>query len=68
MYIKTKDVYNKDIADDVEERYGTSNCTEDDDRPLAKGINEKKIGLMKYLLGWIFTIDLLNLHQKYMYI
>ena len=51
MYIETKDVYNKDIADDVEERYGTSNSNEDDDRPLAKGINEKKIGLMKDLLG-----------------
>ena len=52
MYIKTKDVYSKDSADDVEERYGTSNCNEDDDdRPLAKGINEKKIGLMKDLFG-----------------
>ena len=51
MYIKTKDVYSKDSADDVEERYGTSNFNEDDDRPLAKGVNEKKIGLMKDLFG-----------------
>ena len=44
MNIKTKDFY-KDIAQDVEERFGTSNY--DVDRPLPKGKNKKAIGLMK---------------------
>ena len=44
MNIKTKDFY-KDIAQDVEERFDTSNY--DVDRPLPKGKNKKVIGLMK---------------------
>ena len=44
MNIKTKDFY-KDIAQDVEERYDTSNY--DVDRPLPKGKNKEVIGLMK---------------------
>ena len=44
MNIKTKDFY-KDIAQDVEERFHTSNY--DVDRPLPKGKNKKVIGLMK---------------------
>ena len=53
MNIKTKDFY-KDIAQDVEERFDTSNY--DVDRPLSKGKNKKVIGLMKDKLGgWIIT-------------
>ena len=48
MNIKTKDFY-KDIAQDVEERFDTSNY--DVDRPLRKGKNKKVIGLMKDELG-----------------
>ena len=48
MNIKTKDFY-KDIAQDVEERFDTSNY--DVDRPLPKGKNKKAIGLMKDELG-----------------
>ena len=48
MNIKTKDFY-KDIAQDVEERFDTSN--DDVDRPLPKGKNKKVIGLMKDELG-----------------
>ena len=44
MNIKTKDFY-KDIAQDVEERFDTSNY--DVDRPLPKGKNKKVIGLIK---------------------
>ena len=44
MNIKTKDFY-KDIAQDVEERFDTSNY--DVDRPLPKGKNKKVIGLTK---------------------
>ena len=46
--IKTKDIY-KDTAQDVEERFDTSNY--DVDRPLSKGKNKKVIGLMKDELG-----------------
>ena len=48
MQIKTKDFY-KDIANDVEKRFDTSNykC----DRPLPTGKNKKVIGLMKDELG-----------------
>ena len=48
MNIKTKDFY-KDIAQDVEESFDTSNY--DVDRPLPKGKNKKIIGLMKDELG-----------------
>ena len=49
MNIKTKDFY-KDIAQDVEERFDTSNY--DVDRPLPKGKNKKVIGLMKDEFRW----------------
>ena len=44
MHIKTEDFY-KDIADDVEKNYDTSNYTVE--RPLLIGKTKKKIGLMK---------------------
>ena len=46
--MKTEDFY-KDIADDVEKRFDTSNY--EVDRPLPKGKNIKVIGLMKDELG-----------------
>ena len=48
MNIKTDDFY-KDIANDVEEKYDTSNDT--CERPLLIGKNKKVIGLMKDELG-----------------
>ena len=48
VYIKTDDIY-KDIAEDVETRFDTSNY--ELDRPLPKGKNKKVIGLMKDELG-----------------
>ena len=51
--IKTKDFY-KDISQDVNKRFDTSNYTFD--RPLPTGINKKVIGLMKdELVGDIIT-------------
>ena len=44
VYIKTDDIY-KDIAEDVEIRFDTSNY--ELDRPLPKGKNKKVIGLIK---------------------
>ena len=46
--IKTKDFY-KDIAENVKERFDTSNYIYD--RPLPTGVNKKVIGLMKHELG-----------------
>ena len=44
VHIKTEDIY-KDIAEDVETRFGTSNY--EIDRPLPMRKNKKVIGLMK---------------------
>ena len=48
VYIKTDDIY-KNIAEDIETRFDTSNF--ELDRPLPKGKNKKVIGLMKDELG-----------------
>ena len=48
VHVKTDDIY-KDIAEDVETRFDTSNL--ELDRPLLKGKNKKVIGLMKDELG-----------------
>ena len=39
MHIKIEDYFYKDIADDVEKKYGTSNYTVE--RPLPMGKNKK---------------------------
>ena len=52
MNIKTEDFY-KDIANDVEKRFDTSNY--EVDRPLSTGKNEKVMELMKDELGRIIT-------------
>ena len=61
MNIKTKDFY-KDIAQDVEERFDTSNY--DVDRPLPKGKNKKVIGLMKDELGGGIITEFVALKPK----
>ena len=43
VHVKTEDIY-KDIAEDVETRFDTSNV--EIDRPLPMGKNEKVIGLI----------------------
>ena len=48
IHIKTKDVY-KDIANDVEKRFDTSNY--EINRPLPVGKNKNTIELMKDKLG-----------------
>ena len=48
MHIKIEDFY-KDIANDVEKRFDTSN--HEVNRPLPTGTNKKVIGLMKDELG-----------------
>ena len=46
VYINIDDIY-KDIAEDIETRFDTSNC--ELDRPLPKGKDKKVIELMKYI-------------------
>ena len=50
MHIKTEYFY-KDIAEDVENRFDTSNCDNECHRPLPKGKKKKVIGKFKDELG-----------------
>ena len=61
MHIKTEDLYN-DIADDVEERFDTSNF--EINRPLPIGKNKKVIGLMKHELGGKIMTEFVALRPK----
>ena len=61
MYIKTEG-FCKDIADDVEKRFDTSNY--EVDRPLPTRKNKKVIGLMKYELGGKIMTEFVALRPK----
>ena len=61
MNIKTEDFY-KDIANDVEKRFDTSNYEEN--RPLPTGKNKKVIGLMKDELGGKIITEFVTLRPK----
>ena len=61
MNIKTADFY-KDIANDVEKRFDTSNY--EVDRPLPTGKNKKVIGLMKDELGGKIITEFITLRPK----
>ena len=61
MNIKTEDFY-KDIANDVEKRFDTSNY--ECDRPLPTGKNKKVIGLMKDELGGRIIKEFIALRTK----
>ena len=61
MHIKTEGFY-KDIADDVEKRFDTSNY--EINRPLPIGKNKKVIGLMKDELGGNIVTEFVALRPK----
>ena len=61
MNIKTSDFY-KDIANDVEKRFDTSNY--EVNRPLPTGKNKKVIGLMKDELGGKIITEFVILRPK----
>ena len=61
MHIKREDFY-KDIADDVEKRFDTSNY--ECDRPLSKGNNKTVIELMKGELGGSIMTEFVALGPK----
>ena len=66
MSIKTNDFY-KDIANDVEKRFDTSNY--ELNRPLPTGKNKKVIGLMKDELGGKIITEFVTLRPKtYLYL
>ena len=61
MNIKTNDFY-KDISNDVENRFDTSNY--EVKRPLSTGKNKKVIGLMKDELGGKIITEFVTLRPK----
>ena len=61
IHIKTEE-FCKDIADDVEKRFDTSNY--EVNRPLPKGKNKKVIGLMKDELGGTIMTEFVALRPK----
>ena len=61
MNIKTNDFY-KDIANDVENRFDTSDYQVN--RPLPTGKNKKIIGLMKDELGGKIITEFVTLRPK----
>ena len=61
--IKIEDFY-KDIANDVEGWYDTSNFDENDKRPLPIGKNKKVISLFKDELGGKIMIEFIALRAK----
>ena len=65
MHIKTEDFY-KDIAENVEKRFDTSNS--DVNRPLPTGKNKKVTGLMKDELGRKIMTEFCALRPKTSYL
>ena len=63
VYIITEDFY-KDIANDVEKWFDTSNYDENDERPLQIGKNEKVIGLFEDELGGKIMTEFVALTAK----
>ena len=63
LYIKTDDFY-KDIANDVERWFDTSNYDKKDNRPLPIGKNKKVIGLFKDELGGKIVTEFCALKAK----
>ena len=61
FHVKTDDIC-KDVAENVETRFSTSNF--ELDRPLLKGKNDKVIGLTKYQLGGEIMKEFVGLRAK----
>ena len=63
IYIETEDFY-KDIANNVERWFDTSNYDKNDERPLSIGKNKKVIGLFKDELGGKIMTEFVALRAK----
>ena len=53
-----------DIANDIEKRFDTSNYDNNNNRPLAIGMNKKVIGLLKDDLGGKIMTEFVGLRAK----
>ena len=58
IHIETEDFY-KDIAQDINKWFDTSDYDKNDNRPLPIGINKKVIGMFKDELGGQIMIEFL---------
>ena len=63
IYIKAGDFY-KDIANDVEKWFDTSNYDKDDKKPLPRGKNKNLIGIFKDELGRKIVKEFVGLRAK----
>ena len=63
VHIKTEDFY-KDISNDVEKWFDTSNYDKNNERPLEIGVNKKVIGKFKDELGGKIMKELCALRAK----
>ena len=63
IHIKTEDFY-KDIANDVERWFNTSNYDENDERPLPIDKNKKLYGLLEDELGGKIMTQFVALREK----
>ena len=63
IYIKTKDFF-EDISNDVKKWFDTSNCNENDKRPLPVCLNKKVPGLFKDELGGKNMTEFVALRAK----
>ena len=63
IHIKTEDLY-KEIANNVEKWFDTSNYSKDDNRPLPVGWNKKVISLFKDELGGKIMKEFVGLRAK----
>ena len=67
IHIITEDFY-RNIANDVERWFDTSNYDENDDRPLTVGMNKKGIGLFKNELRGKIMVELYAVRPKNVHI
>ena len=63
IYVETEDFY-KDIANDVDKWFDTSNYDKKDESPLPTGKNEKVIGMFKDELGGMIMTKFCALRAK----
>ena len=63
FHIKTEEFY-KEIVDDIKKWFDTSSYSEDDKRPLPRGMNRKVIGWMKYESDGKIMVEFVALRTK----
>ena len=63
FHIKTEEFY-REIVDDIKKWFDTSSYSEDDKRPLPRGMNRKVIGWMKYESDGKIMVEFVALRTK----